>query len=68
MYSCNLSWKPLIEILKRLEGNGLITATIPENTTRKQLSLTPKGSIALEGYLKAMEQLKFLNPSKEEGM
>jgi len=51
MYKCNLSWIPLMEILKSLINQGLIDAS--NHSKRKEYEITEKGLNVLRYFQKA---------------
>ena len=52
MYSCNLSWKSLKDILRNLVGQGLLDEQVFEGKKRskKLYHITPKGENVLKYY------------------
>jgi len=61
MYKCNLSWRPLQEILRSLTGKGLIEEI--EKNDRKYYVVTGKGKEILI-YLKKL--IRMLHPLESE--
>jgi predicted transcriptional regulator len=55
MYRSNLSWSVCQHLLKHLAAKGLLE-TRPKGE-RRLIVLTPKGSLALSGYCRAVEEI-----------
>lgn len=66
MYSANLSWKSLKEILQSLVSQGLIEESIVSRTSKrskKRYSITPKGENVLQ-YYNMVSDLIEIEPGK----
>jgi len=56
MYKCNLSWRPLREILELLIEKGLVEETIREN--HRRYTITRKGNIYLGTLIRMLHPVE----------
>ena len=55
MYRSNLSWSVCQDLLKHLAAKGLLETRAEGE--RRVIVLTPRGSLALSGYCRAVEEI-----------